>query len=234
MKSGKFLYQLLALIFFLLSLLSISGWAGPLPEGFVYLEEIVPEIKTELSYFTNDNYIGERIDGYFAPRCILTKAAAEALKKVQDDLKPFGLGLKIYDAYRPQRAVDHFVRWARDLRDTRMKSKFYPEIAKKDLLSQGYIAVKSSHTRGSAVDLTLVSLGTEGIVRELDMGTGFDVFGPKSRPDNPSMSPAQRAHRLLLQTLMKRHGFNPYPLEWWHFTLRKEPFPGTYFDFPVE
>ena len=130
------------------------------------------------------NFIGERIEGYFEPRCILTKRAAEALKRVQEDLKPFGLGLKIYDAYRPQQAVNHFVRWAKDLQDARMKSKFYPEVEKRDLFSQGYIAEKSSHTRGSTVDLTIVSIDSEGIARELDMGTGFDLFSPKSWPDN--------------------------------------------------
>ncbi len=233
MKSEKFLRKPVVLIFLLLALSKVA-WTGPLPQGFVYLEEIVPDIKTELHYFTTDNFIGERIDGYFARRCVLTKEAAEALRKVQEDLKSFGLGLKIYDAYRPQRAVNHFVRWAKDLQDARMKFKFYPDIEKKDLFSLGYISEKSSHTRGSTVDLTIVSVDPEGMVRELDMGTGFDVFGPKSWPGNPSMSPSQRAHRLLLQTLMKKHGFNPYPQEWWHFTLRREPFPDTYFDFPVQ
>ena len=214
-------------------LLSVVGQANALPEGFVYLEEVIPDAKVELRYYTTDNFIGERIDGYFEPRCILTKAAAGALKRVQEDLKPFGLGLKIYDAYRPQQAVNHFVRWAKDLQDTRMKSKFYPEVEKRDLFSQGYIAEKSSHTRGSTVDLTIVSIDSETMAGELDMGTGFDLFSPQSWPDNRSMSPAQRAHRLLLQTLMKKHGFNPYPQEWWHFTLKNEPYPDTYFDFPV-
>ena len=232
-KPGSLLSKLILLIFFLLALSKVA-WAGPLPEGFVYLEEVAPDINIELHYFTTDNFVGERIDGYFAPRCILTRAAAGALKKVQEDLKPFGLGLKIYDAYRPQRAVNHFVRWAKDLQDTRMRFKFYPDIEKKDLFSQGYIAEKSNHSRGSSVDLTIVSMDSERRGVELDMGTGFDLFSSKSRLDNLSISPAQRAHRLLLQTLMKKHGFNPYPREWWHFTLRKEPFPDTYFDFPVQ
>jgi zinc D-Ala-D-Ala dipeptidase len=217
----------------ILSLFSITAQANPLPEGFVYLEEVIPNIKVDLRYYTANNFVGERIEGYLGPRCILTKEAAEALKKVQEDLKPFGLGLKIYDAYRPQQAVNHFVRWAKDLQDTRMKSKFYPEVEKKDLFSQGYIAEKSSHTRGSTVDLTIVSMTSEGIARELYMGTGFDLFSPKSWPGNLTMAPAQRAQRLLLQTLMKNHGFNPYSQEWWHFTLKNEPYPDTYFDFPV-
>jgi zinc D-Ala-D-Ala dipeptidase len=214
-------------------LLSVVGQANALPAGFVYLEEVIPDAKVELRYYATDNFIGERIDGYFEPRCILTKAAAGALKRVQEDLKSFGLGLKIYDAYRPQQAVNHFVRWAKDLQDARMKSKFYPDVEKKDLFTQGYIAEKSSHTRGSTVDLTIVSIDSETMTGELDMGTGFDLFSPKSWPDNLSMSPAQRSHRLLLQILMKKHGFNPYPQEWWHFTLKNEPYPDTYFDFPV-
>jgi len=231
-RSRRILFQSLALTF-LLSFFSSMGWAGQLPEGFVYLEEMIPNIKVDLRYYTANNFIGERIEGYLEARCILTKEAAEALKKVQEDLKPFGLGLKIYDAYRPQQAVNHFGRWAKDLQDTKMRSKFYPEVEKRDLFSQGYIAEKSSHTRGSTIDLTIVSMTSEGIVRELYMGTGFDLFSPKSRPDDLSMAPAQRAQRLLLQTLMKKHGFNPYPQEWWHFTLKNEPYPDTYFDFPV-
>jgi D-alanyl-D-alanine dipeptidase len=232
-KSKKFLTKPVLLIFLLLAFSKVA-WTGQLPEGFVYLEEVAPAIKIELRYFTCDNFIGERIEGYSALRCILTKEAADTLKKVQEDLKPFGLGLKVYDAYRPQRAANHFVRWARDLQDTRMKSKYYPEVEKKNLCSQGYIAEKSGHSRGSAIDLTIISIDPQGISRELDMGTGFDLFSPKSRLDNLAMSPDQRAHRLLLQTLMKKHGFNPYPQEWWHFTLKKEPFPDTYFDFPVK
>jgi zinc D-Ala-D-Ala dipeptidase len=232
MKFRRFAHHCLALAFLLISI-SSQGWTDQLPEGFVYLEEVVPDIKAELRYYTTENFIGERIDGYVGPRCILTKVSAEALKRVQEDLKPFGLGLKIYDAYRPQQAVNHFVRWAKDLQDTRMKSKFYPEVEKRDLFSQGYIAEKSSHTRGSTVDLTIVFSSHAGIGGELDMGTGFDLFSPKSWPDNPSNSPSQRAHRLLLRTLMMKHGFNPYPQEWWHFTLKYEPFSQTYFDFPV-
>lgn len=233
MRIKKLIWQV---VIFTLSLgiSFIAVWADQLPEGFVYVNEVVPDMKVELRYYTTDNFIGELIDGYFEPRCILTKSAAEALKKVQEDLKPFGLGLKIYDAYRPQRAVNHFVRWAKDLQDTKMKSKYYSDLEKKDLFSQGYIAEKSSHSRGSTVDLTIVSMDSKEEVEELDMGTGFDLFSPKSWPDNLSMCAPQRAHRLMLQTLMKIHGFNPYPQEWWHFTLKNEPFPDTYFNFPVK
>jgi D-alanyl-D-alanine dipeptidase len=233
MRCRKFPYRYSALTV-LFILLSAAGQVDALPKGFVYVEEVIQDARVELRYYTTDNFIGERIDGYLEPCCILTRAAAQALKRVQEDLKPFGLGLKIYDAYRPRRAVAHFVRWAKDLQDTRMKASYYPEVEKKDLFAQGYIAEKSSHSRGSTVDLTIVFVDSDGTVKELDMGTGFDLFSPKSWPDNSSMSPPQRTHRLLLQTLMGKHGFNPYPQEWWHFTLKREPFPTTYFDFPVK
>lgn len=208
--------------------------AVDLPEGFVYLDEAVPDIVVDLRYYSGENFIGERIDGYLAPRCILSREAAVALSRVQGDLKRFGLGLKVFDAYRPQRAVDHFVRWAEDLGDTRMKPRYYPDVNKADLFDQGYIAARSSHSRGSAVDLTLIALDGGNRGRELDMGSGFDFFGQESWPDNPAMTPEQRAHRLLLRAVMVRHGFEPYAKEWWHFMLKPEPFPDTTFDFPVE
>ncbi len=218
----------------LLSLVPILTSAGQLPKGFVYVEEVIPDIQIDLRYYGVDNFVGKRVSGYIEPRCILTKPAAEALGRVQEDLRPFGLGLKVYDAYRPQQAVDHFVHWAKDLKDIKMKSRYYPDVEKKDLFSKGYVAEKSSHTRGSTVDLTLISVDAAGKALELDMGTGFDLFDPKSRAEDPSITPSQRAHRLLLQSLMKQHGFNPYPQEWWHFTLKEEPYPNTYFDFPVQ
>ncbi|HAA03599.1 MAG TPA: peptidase M15 [Syntrophobacteraceae bacterium] len=204
-----------------------------IPDDFVYVEESIPEIRLDLRYFSDNNFVGQRIDGYLQPRCILTRKAAVALREVQEELEPFGLGLKIYDAYRPQQAVDHFVRWAKDVCDTRMKNQFYPQVEKENLFRDGYIAAKSSHSRGSTVDVTIVSLGGESPGIELDMGSIFDFFGRESWPDNPSVLPGQRAHRLLLQTLMKNHGFQPYPQEWWHFTLKDEPYPQTYFNFPV-
>ncbi len=204
-----------------------------LPDGFVYLNDLVPDIVVELRYASNNNFIGRPVDGYGSSRCIITRPAAEALKKVEAALKPFGLGLKVFDAYRPQQAVDDFVRWARDIGDTRMKQTYYPNVDKKNLFPDGYIAEKSSHSRGSTVDLTIISLnGDAG--KELDMGTGFDFFGPESWPDNPHMTPSQRSHRMLLQVLMKQYGFAPYDKEWWHFTLTGEPFPATWFNFPVQ
>jgi D-alanyl-D-alanine dipeptidase len=204
-----------------------------LPKGFVYLDRVVPGIRLDLRYATAHNFVGERIDGYQEPRCILTREAALALGNVQAELKPFGLGLKVFDAYRPQRAVDHFVRWARNRDDIRMKAEFYPGVAKEHLFRDDYIAARSGHSRGSTVDLTIVALSGDKAGQELDMGTGFDFFGPESWPDHPGMVPGQRANRLLLQVVMKKHGFRPYPKEWWHFTLEREPFPETYFDFPV-
>ena len=175
---------------------------------------------------------GEPVDGYLRPRAILTKQAAQSLAKVQAELEPFGLGLKVFDAYRPQRAVNHFIRWAKDLDDTKTKAEFYPEVAKKNLFEEDYIADRSSHSRGSTVDVSIVSL--TGEKEEIDMGTHFDFFSPKSWPTYAALSPSQRANRMLLHVLMMKHGFNPYPQEWWHFTLADEPFPETYFDFPVE
>jgi len=205
-----------------------------LPDGFVYVDTIVPDVKVELRYYTTHNFVGGRIDGYIAPKCILTRQAAEALKKVQAELKPFGLGLKIYDAYRPQQASDHFLRWAANRSDVLMKSEFYPEVDKEDLFKEGYIANRSGHSRGSTVDLTLVPLDAKDQDDIIDMGSPFDFLGPKSWPDNLSVEPGQRAHRMLLQVLMKKHGFRPYAYEWWHFTLKKEPFLNTYFNFLVQ
>ena len=201
-----------------------------LPPGFVYLEQIIPGIALDLRYYSGNNFVGRPVDGYLAPRAILSQQAAEALKRVQEELRPFGLGLKIFDAYRPQRAVNHFVRWAEDLTDTKTKQDFYPRVNKENLFRDGYIAKRSGHSRGSTVDLTIINLSDQS---EIDMGGKFDWFGPESWPIHPSPSNSQRAHRLLLQVLMKKHGFIPYDKEWWHFTLEIEPFPETFFDFPV-
>ncbi len=205
-----------------------------IPDGFVYAEETIPDLVLEMRYGGRHNFVGERIDGYVKDKCILTREAAQALKKVQEELKPFGLGIKVFDCYRPQMAVDRFVRWAADLSDTRMKAEFYPDVDKKNLFSDGYIAAKSSHSRGSTVDLTIVSLKKGEGNAELDMGSGFDFFGPRSWPDYLNVGSGQRAHRMLLQKVMTDNGFQPYAQEWWHFTLRGEPFPQTYFNFPVE
>lgn len=206
----------------------------PLPQGFVDLKEVIPDVVVDLRYFGRHNFVGERIDGYLAPRAILSREAADALAEVQEELRSFGLGLKVFDAYRPQRAVDHFVRWAADVSDTRTKAEFYPDVAKADLFEEEYVAARSSHTRGSTVDLTLVGRAAPGSVVELEMGSRFDFFGPASWPMYADIPARARAHRLLLRSLMTKHGFEPYPREWWHFTLRGEPFPDTWFDFPVQ
>ncbi len=219
---------------------------------FENLADAVPDAILEIRYYGTYNFVGQRIDGYEEPTALLTKQAAAALKEVSDDVMAQGYRLKIYDAYRPQKGVDHFVRWAADLHDTKMKQYFYPDLDKSVLFAQNYIMEKSGHTRGSTVDLTLFDMATE---KELDMGGTFDWFGPESHPDfcgNPetgeytgdnSKSPAepkrsitaeQFRHRMILRRAMLAHGFKPLDSEWWHFTLRDEPFPDTYFTFPVK
>jgi D-alanyl-D-alanine dipeptidase len=211
----------------------IAAQENALPDGFVYVDETIPGIALELRYYSNHNFIGERVEGYMAPKCILTKEAAAALRGVEEELRAFGLGLKIFDAYRPQQAVNHFVRWAKDSEDVRMKQEFYPKVAKENLFNEGYISAKSGHSRGSTVDLTIIECDAKSPSSELDMGTGFDFFGPQSWPDNPEIGAVPRAHRLLLREVMVKHGFKPYEKEWWHFTLSAEPYPDTYFNFPV-
>lgn len=216
-------------------LLLVLFWCAPVsaaapPEGFVDVREAVPDAVLEVRYYTDHNFVGEPIDGYEAPVVLLTEPAALALARVQESLAPFGLGIKVFDGYRPQRAVDHFVRWAGDLDDTRGKAEFYPDVDKSNLFRDGYIAARSGHSRGSTVDLTIIDLDTG---RELDMGTGFDFFGPPSWPTSRAVGAQVRANRALLQTVMRQAGFSHYEAEWWHFTLEGEPHPDTYFDFPV-
>lgn len=229
--------------------------AGNLPSGFVDAREVIPSLVLDMRYSGIHNFVGARIDGYNAQRCILTRKAAEALAGVQQDLSTFGLSLKVYDCYRPQKAVDHFCGWAADAADAKMKKEFYPTVDKANLFRDGYIAAKSGHSRGSTVDLTVVALplkaqeefapgdrlyecylalpkrfGDNG----LDMGTGYDCFHELSHPENAQVGGQQRANRFLLRLLMEKHGFAPYDREWWHFTLKGEPFPDVYFDFPVK
>ena len=216
---------------------------------FVTLTDVVPDAILEIRYFGTYNFVGTRIDGYLEPTALMTKVAADSLRAVSDELKTMGYRLKIYDAYRPQEAVDHFWRWAENIPDTLMRQYFYPDLDKSVLFDLEYICAKSGHTRGSTVDLTLFDMRTE---KELDMGGTFDWFGPESHPDfcgdpetqeytgDNSMSPAGRSitleqfcNRMILRQAMMRHGFKPFPTEWWHFTLADEPFPDTYFNFPV-
>lgn len=214
----------------------------------------IPDVVLDIRYFTAHNFVGDPIDGYEAPKCLLTPAAAAALAEVQGALRPRGLSLKIYDCYRPQRAVDHFVAWAEDVDDQRMKAEFYPGVDKQNLFRDGYIAARSSHSRGSTVDLTIVPVPTpdqsafdpngplrscENPVGErfadnsVDMGTGFDCFSPLSHTLNPMIAGAAHEHRLLLKSLMEENGFKNLAEEWWHYTLADEPYPHSYFDVPV-
>ena len=217
---------------------------------FVTITDVVPDAILEIRYFSTYNFVGKRIDGYLEPTALLTRRAADSLQAVSKDVMAQGYRLKIYDAYRPQKGVDHFVRWAKDIPDTLMKAYFYPDLNKDVLFPQDYIMEKSGHTRGSTVDLTLFDMATE---KEVDMGGTFDWFGVESHPDfcgNPetgeytgdnSKSPVGRsitaeqfANRMLLRQAMLRHGFKPVDSEWWHFTLGDEPFPDIYFTFPVK
>lgn len=200
------------------------------PADFVDTATRVPGLSLDIRYAGSHNFVGAPIDGYLAPKCLLTREAAAALARVQEGLRSRDLGLRVYDCYRPQRAVDDFVRWARDLDARQMKAEFYPNVAKSRLFADGYIAARSGHSRGSTVDLTLLRADGEA----LDMGTPFDFFDPRSHTDSPQVTAAQRAHRQLLREAMQARGFVNLPEEWWHYTLRDEPFPDTYFDFPVE
>ncbi len=200
------------------------------PSGFVLLSDLVPQAIQEIRYFSTYNFIGERIDGYEEPCALITAEAARALKSVSNELGVIGYRLKVFDAYRPTAAVKQFVFWALEDNDVRMKPYFYPDINKEDTISLGYIASRSSHSRGSTIDLTLLDMQTG---KELDMGTPFDFFGELSHPDNRDVTNEQYENRMLLQRAMVRNGFVPYECEWWHFTLENEPYPDTYFSFPV-
>jgi D-alanyl-D-alanine dipeptidase len=211
-----------------------AGFAQPRqeqhPDAFVDVASIAPDLIVEARYASAHNFVGQPIDGYDKPLCYLTRPAATALAQVVADLEPRGLTLKVFDCYRPVRAVAHFVRWARSLRDQSMKAEFYPQVDNSTLFRDGYVATHSGHSRGSTVDLTIAGRA-DG--KELDMGTPFDFFSPRSRPSDRSVSAAAQANRALLAQAMRKRGFRPYDKEWWHFTLRHEPFPQTYFDFPV-
>ena len=200
------------------------------PSDFVLLSDFVPGIIQEIRYFSTYNFIGDRIDGYEEPCAILTKEAARALKSVSNEMMVRGYRLKIFDAYRPVTAVKHFVLWGIEDQDIRMKEYFYPELEKQELFAKGYIAKLSGHSRGSTVDLTLLDMKTG---KELDMGSPFDLFSEVSHPDYRDLSDEQYENRMILHNVMKRNGFKPIDCEWWHFTLEDEPFPDTYFEFPV-
>ena len=217
-----------------LMLLSCSQEAKIAPEydnsDFVRVTDVIPDVILEIRYYSTYNFVGERIDGYELPIALMTREAADSLKAVNDELKAHGYRIKIWDAYRPQRAVNHFIRWAENISDTAMKAVFYPVVDKSLLFERGYIYARSSHSRGSTVDLTLLDAATG---RELDMGSPFDWFGEESHPDYPCPLYRQSDNRKILHNAMVRHGFEGIDSEWWHFTLRNEPYPDTYFDFPI-
>ena len=204
-----------------------AGKASPL----IDVEGLAPGLILDIRYHSSDNFVGAPIAGYNRAKCLLTKSAATALAAAQNSATARGLSLKVFDCYRPQQAVDQFVRWAKDLNDTRKKPGFYPYVFKSELFAKGYIAEKSGHSRGSTVDLTLVSVDTG---KALDMGTPFDFFDPLSHTDNPLASTTAQQNRRLLRSLMTAQGFKNLPQEWWHYTLISEPFPDTYFNVPVE
>ena len=200
------------------------------PSGFVLLADYVPHIIQEIRYYSTYNFIGERIDGYEEPCALLSIEAARALKAVSNEMFVRGYRLKVFDAYRPACAVKQFVLWGIEDQDIRMKPYFYPNLEKQELFAKGYIASQSSHSRGSTVDLTLLDMQTG---KELDMGGPFDLFSPISHPDCREITDEQYENRMTLRHVMLRCGFEPMDCEWWHFSLRDEPYPDTYFNFPV-
>jgi D-alanyl-D-alanine dipeptidase len=212
----------------LLLIAALPVQAQERPVAFVDAATVVPGLVVDMRYVGADNFVGRPIDGYEKPTCLLTRQAANALADVARDIGGWGLKLKVFDCYRPKRAVAHFLRWAQAVNDVKNKSDYYPDLDKRQLFTDGYVATHSGHSRGSTVDLTLV--GASG---ELDMGTRFDFLSPRSNTANPTVSVEAHRNRLMLAAAMSTHGFKPYGKEWWHFTLRGEPFPDTYFDFPV-
>lgn len=221
----------------------VSSAATPEEAGLVDIATLVPDIRLDIRYAGSDNFVGEKVRGYLAPKCYLLRPAAEALQRVEQDLRSQGLALKIFDCYRPVRSVKHFVAWAADLDDQRTKPTYYPNLGKSELLSGGYIAESSGHSRGATIDLTLVRCADEdcasskGVERddgELDMGTAFDFFDACANTDHVGISQSQRANRRRLVDAMARQGFRNYPMEWWHYTLQPEPTPRTAYDIPVQ
>ena len=251
----KFLLLLLILVSLSFVQIAYAADADKKPDNFIDIQKVIPEIVLDIRYYSLHNFIGERIDGYLAPKCYLSKEAAEALAEVQKELAPYSLSLKIYDCYRPQRAVNHFVRWATEIENIKTKKEFYPTVDKRNLFKDGYIDSKSGHSRCSTVDLTIVPLPAAGQAdyipgqqlsecylpaakrfgdNSIDMGTGFDCFHELSHTANTNIGRQQKFNRLLLKSLMEKHGFRNYDMEWWHYTLKNEPYPDTYFNFVIE
>ena len=209
----------------------VSADGSEMPEQFVVVNDEIPSLVFNIRYYSDDNFLGTKVGGYESAKCILTKPASEALKKVQREIGEAGYTLKIFDCYRPQQAVNHFVEWVNDADDQKMKAEYYPDEDKTQLIQKGYIADKSGHSRGSTLDLTLVESATS---TELDMGTPFDFFDTLSNTADPRITEQQKRNRLLLKSAMENHGFVNYDKEWWHYTLKDEPYPDTYFNFSVK
>ncbi|PKN38397.1 MAG: D-alanyl-D-alanine dipeptidase [Deltaproteobacteria bacterium HGW-Deltaproteobacteria-2] len=255
MKFKTLLLFLILIFLFSPQILQACECADKMSDNFVDIQKVIPDVVMDIRYYSTHNFLGEKVDGYLAPKCILTKEAAQALAGVQKDLVPYSMTLKIYDCYRPQRAVSHFVRWAKEIENTKTMREFYPTIDKRNLFRDGYIDSKSGHSRGSTVDLTIVPLPAAAQAEyisgqklsecylpteqrfgdnSIDMGTGFDCFHELSNTQNANIGRQQRINRLLLKSLMEKHGFKNYDKEWWHYTLKNEPYPDTYFDFVIE
>jgi D-alanyl-D-alanine dipeptidase len=255
MKSKFWFTLLIITILILPQFAHACNVSNKMPEAFIDIQKVIPEVLLDIRYYGPHNFVGEKVDGYLAPKCYLTKEAAEALGKVQQDLAPYSLSLKVYDCYRPQRAVNHFVRWATEIENTKTMREFYPTIDKRNLFKDGYIDSKSGHSRGSTVDLTIVPLPAPVQAdyipgqklsecylpaehrfgdNSIDMGTGFDCFHELSNTANANIGRQQKINRLLLKSLMEKHGFRNYDKEWWHYTLKNEPCPDTYFNFVIE
>lgn len=216
-----------------LMIMSVSS-SFALPPGFVHLKYIDPTIIQDIRYDSNNNFVGKPLKGYRAATCILTRDAAFALARLQQSLSRYNLGIKVFDCYRPQQAVDQFVAWAADPQDQRNKNEYYPNVEKENLFRLDYISAHSGHTRGSTVDLTIVSFKKPHKPVELNMGTRFDFLDPSSHPDATTVSENAQHNRHQLQRMMEEAGFTPLRTEWWHFTLEDEPNKDVYYDFPVE
>lgn len=213
--------------------MQVAAADTPEAAGMVDIRTLVPDIDLEMRYASDNNFVGTRVDGYEAARCFLQVPAARALARVESALRREHRRLRIYDCYRPARAVRHFVAWAGDLADQRTKPRYYPNLDKRELLGD-YISPTSGHSRGATLDLTLMQCDSHDTACvPLDMGTSFDFFDPLANTDSPRATTEQRANRLLLRSAMERGGFRNYPMEWWHFTLNPEPEPKRFYDFVI-
>jgi D-alanyl-D-alanine dipeptidase len=199
-------------------------------ETFVFVDEVVSGIRWDAKYATWDNFTGKPVDGYLANRIVGTRALCAALERVREEAASLGFGLLLWDGYRPQCAVDCFRRWAEQPEDDRTKPRHYPNLDRAEMFERGYVAVKSGHSRGSTVDLTLYHLPTGELAR---MGGGFDLMDPISHHGAKGIKRIEARNRRYLCTIMEACGFSAYEYEWWHYTLNDEPFPDTYFDFPI-